>query len=275
MSPGRSWARYWEAQLVADRHEVEVGLADHRTVVFDTGSRTARPVVFVHSAALDQRLWETTVDGLPDYRCVTYDLRGHGRSSGAPIRGIDQLAEDLLGVLDALDLAQADVVGLSLGGLVAQRIGAVARQRVRSLVLMATAAAMPVQPMLSRAGLLEDAGRAHTVETTLQRWFGDLPPTSGIGYARQCLDTVTPGDWRAVWEAMAGVDLTGGLATAPWPVTCIAGELDSSTPPSALATIAATTPNSSVIEISGAPHLIPLTHPLPVQSALLGHLSRS
>ena len=68
------------------------------------------------------------------YRCLRYDARGHGRSQvvDAPIT-IDDLADDLAGLLDALGVAQAHIVGLSLGGMTAQAFGVRHPDRAESL----------------------------------------------------------------------------------------------------------------------------------------------
>lgn len=76
----------------------------------------------------------------PDRRIIVPDLRGHGRSSRPPAGyGIDDLATDVLALLDALHVESAVVLGHSMGSLVAQRIAAVAPERVEALVLVGSA----------------------------------------------------------------------------------------------------------------------------------------
>ena len=84
--------------------------------------------------------WWRTVDALSrGFRVITFDNRGVGRSRGlTPAYTTEALADDAVAVLDALEIAQANVYGLSLGGMVAQQIALRHPRRVRSLVLGAT-----------------------------------------------------------------------------------------------------------------------------------------
>src|SRR4051794_39267838 len=91
-----------------------------------TGPEGAPVVAFSNSIGTTLEMWDRQVPALSDrYRCVRYDTRGHGRSPvvGRPIT-IEDLANDLAGLLDALGIEQAHIVGLSLGGMTAQAFGA-------------------------------------------------------------------------------------------------------------------------------------------------------
>jgi 3-oxoadipate enol-lactonase len=98
-----------------------VGLADHETLVAQSGE-TGPAVVLVHALGLDWRMWAPVLERLsPGRRVYAYDLRGHGWATGSPVPfSLDDAAADLIGVLDALGLGQAHLVGLSYGGGIAQ-----------------------------------------------------------------------------------------------------------------------------------------------------------
>jgi CubicO group peptidase (beta-lactamase class C family)/pimeloyl-ACP methyl ester carboxylesterase len=83
----------------------------------DSGS--GEPVIFLHGHSFDRRQWQRQVRALErSHRVIRYDLRGYGRSS-QPEEGKDFLhADDLRRLMDALDIARAHLVGLSLGGFV-------------------------------------------------------------------------------------------------------------------------------------------------------------
>jgi 3-oxoadipate enol-lactonase len=94
------------------------------------------PVVLVHGLALDARMWDDQVRALKDIaRVVRYDVRGFGRST----RDADTLyshADDLWRLLDHLEIDQAVLVGLSMGGRIVVEAALAAPERVRALVLL-------------------------------------------------------------------------------------------------------------------------------------------
>ena len=96
------------------------------------------PVVLVHGWCMSSAVWKYQFDGLAaSYRILAPDLRGHGRSreiSGG--LSFDAFAEDLLDLFDALDLAQAVLVGWSMGAQVALQASAALSGRLAGLVLV-------------------------------------------------------------------------------------------------------------------------------------------
>jgi 3-oxoadipate enol-lactonase len=96
------------------------------TVHWSSSGRTAGPaIVFSNSLGTDGRIWARMAELLGDrYRIITYDSRGHGLTD-AP-KGpysIDGLADDLLALTDQIGLERFALVGLSVGGLIAQQAG--------------------------------------------------------------------------------------------------------------------------------------------------------
>lgn len=92
-------------------------------------------VVFVHAGIADRRMWEDQFQELSaDHRVIRYDWRGYGESDNA----IGEIAhhEDLLGVMDALDVTEAVLVGCSMGGAYALDVALAAPDRVRALALI-------------------------------------------------------------------------------------------------------------------------------------------
>jgi 3-oxoadipate enol-lactonase len=111
-----------------------------RTFVQTAGR--GRPIVFIHGALLNSDLWQGQFESLSDrYRCIAYDLRGHGRSGKTPIERYSAtlFARDLLAILDALGIEKPVLCGLSLGGMIAQTFAARYPHRVRGLILCDTA----------------------------------------------------------------------------------------------------------------------------------------
>ncbi|MFB6140372.1 MAG: alpha/beta fold hydrolase [Halosimplex sp.] len=99
------------------------------------------PVVFVHGAIVDHSQWDPQLEALSDeYTTVAYDVRGHGRTGGSPrsAYSMDLFADDLHALLDALDIENPVLCGLSTGGCIAQVYAARHPDRVAGLVLADT-----------------------------------------------------------------------------------------------------------------------------------------
>jgi pimeloyl-ACP methyl ester carboxylesterase len=105
-----------------------------------TESGQGPAALFVQGVGLAGRAWSPQTDELSrDHRCIRYDNRGLGDSRG-DTRGlsVERMARDALGVLDALYIERAHVVGHSLGGVIAQRLALIAPERIASLSFMCT-----------------------------------------------------------------------------------------------------------------------------------------
>jgi len=138
------------------------------------GPAQAPVVVMSNSLMSSLHMWDDTVPALTDrYRVVRYDTRGHGQSqvTAAPY-SIALLAADLVGLMDALGIAKAHLVGLSMGGMVCQFVGANQPERVRSLSLCDTASEMPPRTLWEeRFATARAQGLGGLVDNTIKRWF--------------------------------------------------------------------------------------------------------
>ncbi|WP_123623520.1 alpha/beta fold hydrolase [Halorubrum sp. CSM-61] len=106
-----------------------------------------RPIVFVHGAIMDRRMWAPQTDALADeFTTVAYDVRGHGRTGGSdvPTYTVDLYVEDLHALLAALDLDRPVLCGLSLGGCIAQAYAATYPETLSGLVLADTFTQAPL-----------------------------------------------------------------------------------------------------------------------------------
>jgi pimeloyl-ACP methyl ester carboxylesterase len=98
-----------------------------------------RPVLLVNGIGAHAAMWEPLERVLGGFRLIEFDAPGTGRSgtSAFPV-SIPALARLAAGVLDAAEVSAADVIGYSMGGMVAQQLAALAPRRVRRLVLVGT-----------------------------------------------------------------------------------------------------------------------------------------
>ena len=111
------------------------------------------PVVLVHGAAMDHTAWvyHTRYFMHVGRAVIALDLPGHGRSGGAPLTTVEDMAAWLLRGLDALHLEEVALVGHSLGALVALEAAARAPARISRLALLGAAFPMPVSDQLLNA----------------------------------------------------------------------------------------------------------------------------
>jgi 3-oxoadipate enol-lactonase len=248
----------------------EVRLSDHTTVVAQRGTE-GPAVVLVHAVCLDWRMWEPVLHELSGTRRVyAYDLRGHGHAMGAPAAtSMDTYAQDLVGVLDALGVEQAHVVGLSFGGAVAQAAAVFDPSRVASLTLMGTTDTPAPELFEGRARAGETDGMASLVPSTLTRWFtpGALAVNGwGVRYARERILRANPVDWAGTWRAFGTLDVQGKVTTSPTLV--VAGSLDEAGPPSAMRALASRIPGARFAELPDAPHMMSLECPSQVAKVI-------
>ena len=97
-------------------------------------------MVFIQGTGVHGAGWDPQVRELcARYRCITFDNRGMGQSQpvGAKV-SVPQMAADTLPIMDACGVESAHLAGHSLGGLIAQQVALLARERVRSLALLCT-----------------------------------------------------------------------------------------------------------------------------------------
>lgn len=249
-----------------------VRLNDHETVVAQKGE-TGPAVLMSHSLGLDWRMWEPVMDRLAHgHRVFAYDIRGHGAAAGSPAPfTMDQTGDDLIGVMDALGLDRAHVVGLSFGGGIAQTAAVAHPERFSSLVLQATTDHPFTDAFENRARSGEVDGIHAQVVPTLTRWFTPAALATndwGVRYARERILRFLPQDWAAAWRAFKDLDVQGRLADFKAPVLVLAGELDASTTPEIMSGIAEAIPGSTYVQLPGTPHMQTLEQPDLVADAL-------
>ncbi|WP_436535978.1 alpha/beta fold hydrolase [Actinoplanes sp. HUAS TT8] len=125
-----------------------IDLSADLTVGYDVfGEQDAEPVLMICPSAQNRLVYLAAARALSDngYRVITYDNRGMGESSrGAGVISTGQLAIDGLALLDALGIDRAHVFGWSIGSAIAQELAIAHPERVATLVLYATWAAVDV-----------------------------------------------------------------------------------------------------------------------------------
>lgn len=244
--------------------------------------RTDGPaVVLSGSLGSTHHMWAPQLAALEErFLVVRYDTRGHGESPvPAGPYSIDDLADDVLAMLDGMGVPRAHVVGLSLGGMTAMRLAARNPERVDRLALLCTAAYLPPrEAWLERAATVRERGSAAVADAVVARWFTPAFAAANPAAAREAAEMIAatpPEGYAGCCAAIAELDLRQQLSSITAPTLAIAGADDPATPPTRLAEIAAAIPRARLLVLDRAAHLANVEQADAVTHALLEHLEQS
>ena len=246
----------------------------------DEGARDGLPVVFGNSLGTDFRLWDALLAHLPPgLRIIRYDKRGHGLSSGpeAPYF-MGDLVADQAALMDALGIRGAVLVGLSIGGMIAQGLAAERPDLVRAMVLSNTGARIGTEEIWAeRIAAARAGGIAALADATMERWFSRTfrrqRPAELTAWRNMLCRTWIEG-YLGCSAAIAGTDLHESTARLRLPVLGIAGSEDGSTPPDLVRETVGLVPGSEWALIRGAGHLPCVEKPGEYAEILSRFLSR-
>jgi 3-oxoadipate enol-lactonase len=246
-----------------------------------TGRADGPVVVLSNSLGSTHRMWDPQLDALEKlFRVVRYDTRGHGASpvpDGPYV--IDDLADDLVALLDRLGVERAHLVGLSLGGMTAMRVAARNPDRVDRLTLLCAGAQLPpAAGWIERATTVRAHGSVAVAAAVVERWFtaAFLSVHPDIRATHEAMVAATPAEgYAACCEAIAALDLRDDLAAIVAPTLAIAGADDPATPPAKLAEIVAGVKDGHLRVVPKAAHLANAEQPGIITPAIIEHLEQS
>jgi 3-oxoadipate enol-lactonase len=199
-------------------------------------------VVLSHALGCDLTMWDDVAAALQDrYTVLRYDHRGHGRSAAATgAYTIDDLADDAAELIRTQATDPVHFVGLSLGGMTAQALGARHPQWVRSLTIANSASHYDDTARTmwqTRIDTVLAQGVSSIAEGAMQRWFtpefrADANDGSNrVATLRKVLEATAPMPYAAACEAVAHINLDAGNTRITCPTLVIAGSRDEATPP--------------------------------------------
>ncbi len=261
-------------------------LINGQKVYAGTGGRPHIPgqrlAIFVHGAGLDHTTWALQSRWLAfrGLNVLAVDLPGHGRSAGPPLPEVGAMAAWVTQLIAAAGAATAALIGHSMGSLVALEAAGQSPATVEALLLIGTAAAMPVHPDLLGAA----AANHHDAIDMVNLWgFGQRAGLGGsaapgvwmTGSGNCLLEQAAPGvlhndlsacnAYRTALEAASRVTAT---------TTVVAGEFDQMTPLKSGRQLANAITGAKLMVCAGAGHMLPAECPDELIEAMTALLLR-
>jgi 3-oxoadipate enol-lactonase/4-carboxymuconolactone decarboxylase len=206
------------------------------------------------------------------FRVIRYDVRGHGASSPSVRQDLETHARDLATLLDALTVETTHVVGLSMGGLIAQAFAASFPHRIDRLALVGTVAAFPAkgkEALRNLATLADAEGMASVAARFVPQLFGQPPLESRRRALIAAMAAQDAASFSAAARALADADLTPSLSNITAPTLLCYGAHDRQTPSFLGERIAAALADARMEIFPNAGHLPSFESPLEFDRALL------
>lgn len=243
-----------------------------------TGAANAPVVVLSNSLGTNSSMWDLQAAALEQkFRLLRYDTRGHGQSSATPgPYSIEQLARDVLSLLDALRIDRVHFCGLSMGGMIGMWLGVNAPKRLRKLVLCNTAPKIGTAKVWNtRIENVRKGGMKSIAPGVLERWFTPEFRASSpqvVASVLKMLETTPPEGYIACCAAVRDMDQRDAISAIRVPTLVIAGARDPATPPAESRSLAERIPGAQFAELPAA-HLSNLEAPEQFSSELIRFLA--
>jgi len=201
------------------------------------GPASAPVLVFSNSLGATLSMWDPQLPALQkQFRVLRYDTRGHGQSSVMPgPYAIEQLARDVLALLDALKLDRVCFCGLSMGGQTGMWLALNAATRLYKLILCDTAAKIGTPEIWnSRIEAVQKGGMKAISTAVMERWFSATYRANSpevVATIKLIFESVTPDGYIANCAAVRDFDARETIAAITVPTLVIAGTHDAATTP--------------------------------------------
>ncbi len=247
---------------------------------YETWGVGSIPVVFIHGLGSSAEDWFMQFGAFGrHFRCIAVDLRGHGLSDKpAGNYSVQVFASDVAMLLAATGAGPAHIVGLSLGGMVAQQLGIAHPHVVRSLALLNTLPGVwPPAPEILRVGLgrfrpgaapsMEDI--AHSVALSL---FPRKEDVLLRHMTEQRIAENDPDVYRRATLAVARFRPGGSLRKIACPVLILAGDCDRVVPGTYQARLREGIAHAQYVTVSGGGHACNIDYADEVNAAVLKFL---
>jgi pimeloyl-ACP methyl ester carboxylesterase len=240
-------------------------------------------VVFIHGAQQDHSCWvlQSRWFAHHGFSVLAPDLPGHGLSAGEPLASVEAIADWIVALLDVLGVAQASIVGHSMGSLVTLEFAVRHAKRTRQAVLIGTSLPMPVAPVLLDAARNDEPKAAAMINDWSYSPSGQIggntvPGLWLLGVNQRLMARQKPGVFHVDLAACNAYTRTlESLSEIIAPVLVVAGSQDKMTSPKFAKAVQAAIPGAQLASIDGSGHALMAERPDAVLDALIAFLAKA
>ena len=235
------------------------------------GQRERLPILFLHGVGSDKSVWspQLAVFGRAR-RAISLDYPGYGESALQPGAKRDDFALAILAAMDALEVKRAHICGLSLGGVIAIAMHALATRRCVSLVLADSFAVHPEGVAIHQRSV--EASRAMAMrdlaEARVDMLLGSAATPALRAEVVETMAAIDPEAYRIGAEAVWLADQSNRASKIDVPALILCGDEDRITPPALSEDLAGIVPGARFELIEGAGHLSNAEQPVAFNQAV-------
>lgn len=266
----------WHAARAHDGGMASIATARGRIGYLENGGGDETPIIFLHGVGSDKSVWLPQLGHFgPDRRAVAFDYPGYGESEFAIGATRDDYAAAVFAAMDSLGIEQAHVCGLSLGGVVAIAMHALARERCSSLIIADSFAVHPDGQAIHDRSVAASGAMSmrELAESRTGLLLGSAATPALRAEVIDAMAMIDPESYRlgaaAVWLA----DQRDRAAAVDVPTLILVGEEDVVTPPALSEELQRLIPGSRLERIAAAGHLTNAEQPQAFNRAIERFLS--
>jgi len=243
-------------------------------------SNKDKTFVLINSLGTDFRIWDDVAKALQPYgNILRFDKRGHGLSDVViDTRGLDDYVMDALTLLEKLAIRKCIVIGLSIGGMIAQVMSHKTNGLIERLILCDTRFKIGTSQFWDeRIDAVNKSGLSSISNSVMQRWFSEdfinSEPYRVAGYRNMLERTPSVGYVRAC-EAIRDADLSEVAKQIRVPVLCVVGSEDKSTTPEEVKSLSELITGSCYEVIDRSAHIPCVDNPAALNKLIIDFISQ-
>ena len=258
---------------------MEVNIIDGQGIhVSDEGDKEGPVFVLANSLGTDFRIWDKFLQNFPSgYRIIRFDKRGHGLSDVSANKfGIDELASDIIKILDDKEIRDCVFVGVSIGGLIGLKVVLDRPDLVKAFIFSNSSAKLRNAAFWDgRINYIKKVGLEEVGDSILEKWFSkefrNNYPKELMAWKNMLIRTPQKG-YLDCCEVLKKTDLRGRLAEVKVDTLVISGSEDGAIPPEQVIEGTKGLPNATCKTLSGSGHLPCIEQPVEYRELIFSFL---